>query len=169
MDDRVIDFEEYLEGRDPSRTYFGVWGGEGARAKFALPTWRAVNVIRASRAGLVYVEEVGAAAVPFFVLDLGSDDPRTDFSDRAFPPPHAPAPELHEDGTCVIVHLCEADGLTWYMVLDGSSDIEPLTALEREQLLFFAGECAGLLTHRGLATGEIGEDVASKTSTAEDA
>ena len=155
MDERVIDLLGYLEGKDSKRTHFGVWGGEGVRARFALPAWRAVNLVGASRAGLLYVEESGTPPTALFVLDLGSDEPRTDFSDTKLPPP-TETPRIIFEGTGEIsVYLCSVGPVHWYLVLSGGAwGRNRLDGEQREQLLFFAGECAGLLLHHGVGERE---------------
>ncbi len=181
MDEGVIDLSDYLDADGRGRGHFGVWGGDGVRARFALPTWRALNLVNAGRGGLVYLEgrdrsgpsaqgptlvpeappteptgppatsRQGPAPNPYFVLDLSSDRPRTDFSTAWFPESPGAPPVLHETEQTIVIHLCASDRLEWYLVLDGLPQTSPLDQAQREQLLFFAGECAGLLLHHGLA------------------
>jgi hypothetical protein len=151
MDERVIDLLGYLEGKGSGRTHFGVWGGEGVRARFALPAWRAVNLVGASRAGLLYLEDPERSPTTLFVLDLGSDEPRTDFSATKLPPPSETPRVLHEVPGEIVIYLCTVGNVPWYLALDGGSwGQRRLGAEQREQLLFFAGECAGLLLHHGV-------------------
>ena len=86
-DDDVIDLTRYLD-RDTlareagtKRASFSVFGGNGDRSRFALPIWRSIDLVGARRGALVSVPE-GAATDPRaeFVLDLGSDPARTEFS-----------------------------------------------------------------------------------------
>ena len=159
MDERVIDLRSYLEGKGSGRTHFGVFGGEGVRARFALPTWRAVNLVGASRAALLHVEELGTPPTTLFVLDLGSDEPRTDFSHLKLPAPSDGLPVLQEGPEEVVICLCTIGPITWYLALDGGSrGGSPLDGEQREQLLFFAGECAGLLLHHGVGDREYADD-----------
>lgn len=55
--DDIIDLGEYLRRRDEAekapRTAFAVWGGEGKRARFALPLWRIVYLAGGARGELV--------------------------------------------------------------------------------------------------------------------
>ena len=161
MDERVINLRSYLEGKGSGRTHFGVWGGEGARARFALPTWRAVNLVGASRAALIHVQDPGSPPTTMFVLDLGSEEPRTDFSHVNLPPLTDAPPVLQETPGLVVICLCCVGPATWYLALDGGSrGPDRLDREQREQLLFFAGECAGLLLHHGVGdqVGDQGED-----------
>ena len=84
---------------------------------------------------------------PLFVLDLAVEPARTDFelpemrSDIG-----GDAPELLEDGDVVAVFLGARKGKSWFLILDDRGEAsEPVTAGTREDLLFLAGECAGLL------------------------
>ena len=68
------------------------------------------------------------------------------------------APTVLEEGDAVTVYLGSREGKSWFLVLDdrGAAN-EPVTAGTREDLLFLAGECAGLLFFRELA--EAGEEL----------
>ena len=135
MDD-IIDLGDYLRRRDvpepAPRTAFSVWGGEDERTRFALPLWRIVHLAGGARGGLVWVP--------------AADERPSRL--RAF------------GGAGLAVHLGEQEGRRWYLVVAETG--ENPVAIEgrvRDDLLFLAGECAGLLFFRGLA-GEAsdGED-----------
>lgn len=159
MSDEVIDLGEYArrkeEEAEPVRATFAIWGGEGERSRFALPLWRAAYLASVSRAALVW-EPVGGASTalePFVVLDLGEEPARLGFpvelvdSVRMVRVP--PAMEVDDDGGAVF--LGERDERRWYLVLcDPVEDPEEAPTNVREDLHFLAGECAGLLFHRGL-------------------
>ena len=161
MDD-IIDLGEYLRRREEAekapRTAFAVWGGEGERARFALPLWRVVYLAGGARGGLVWIpgnEDHPSRLHPFVVLDLAEEPARTRFAptlvhglDRT------PAPTLRATvGTGVVVHLGEHEGRRWYLVVDEmGGETRPLDARAREDILFLAGECAGLLFFRGFAS-----------------
>src|SRR5262249_12726107 len=88
--DDIIDLGEYLRRREEAekapRTAFAVWGGEGERARFALPLWRIVYLASGARGGLVWVEAGEERPVrlnPFVVLDLAADPARTRFVPQA--------------------------------------------------------------------------------------
>jgi hypothetical protein len=159
--DDIIDLGDYLRRREVAekapRTAFAVWGGEGERNRFALPLWRVVYLAGGSRGGLVWVpvgQDPPSRLRPFVVLDLAEEPARTDF------PPSlvhgmdtAQAPvlrEMEQDG--LAVHLGDQDGRRWYLLVaevgDGTSTVEGRV---RDDLLFLAGECAGLLFFRGFA------------------
>lgn len=156
MDDQVIDLQEYLERRPESRrTSFAVWGGEGERSRFALPVWRAIYLVGGDRGALVWLDEHTDRAHSFFVLDLGSESPRTDFDlgildELRSSTVEAPRiADVNPGGAAV--YLGAKDGRSWYLVVDdGTLARESLTPRERDDLLFLAGECAGLLFHREL-------------------
>ena len=160
MDD-IIDLSEYLrrkEGADKGpRTAFAVWGGEGEGTRFALPLWRVIYLAGGARGGLVWVaadDERPARLNPFVVLDLLEDPARTRIPPslvRGIDTTQTPLlPELGEAG--LAVHLGEQDGRRWYVVVaEATEEVGPLEGRVRDDVLFLAGECAGLLFFRGLA------------------
>ncbi len=155
MDDKVIDIQQYLKtsSRGPGSA-FAVWGGEGEKARFALPVWRAVFLLGGERGGIVSLsQEGGGKPEAFFVLDLGEDPARTEFpslpvsllgSQEA--PATAPLP-----GGGAGIFLGEEEGRAWYLTVLGGEDRTSPSGRKWEDLLFLAGECAGLLFFRGLA------------------
>lgn len=175
MDDDVIDLTKYLDrskavsdigpGIDPgigfdggaSRGNFSVWGGDGERSRFALPVWRSIYLVGGGRGGLVWEDphETPAALKPFFVLDLGAETARIEFSyDLVADLETAEAPTVMEGSTGIGIFLGAREGRQWYLVLDDWAPTgEALQGGVREDLLFLAGECAGLLFH-----GELGLD-----------
>lgn len=155
MDEGIIDIQKFLNApvREGGRA-FSVWGGEGERARFALPVWRAVFLLDGNRGGIFHVA-VGRPerCTPFFILDLKQDPARTSF----FPPPasllaQAEAPALSaRAGGGVLVFLGEERGRKWFLEVEGGEDRILATGKRREELLFLAGECAGLLFFREFA------------------
>jgi hypothetical protein len=159
--DDIINLGEYLRRREvaekPPRTAFAVWGGEGERTRFALPLWRVVYLAGGARGGLVWVpsgDERPARLRPFVVLDLSEDPARTRFAPgliHGIDRNEAPIlRELGDEG--LAIHLGEQDGRRWYLVV--AETAERTSAVEgrvRDDLLFLAGECAGLLFFRGFA------------------
>lgn len=160
MDD-IIDLGEYLrrreEGEQAPRTAFAVWGGDGERARFALPLWRVVCMVGGTRGGLVWVpsgDERPARLRPFVVLDLSEEPARTRFAARLVHGMNDCAtPTLREEGDeGLTVHLGEQDGRRWYVVVDEIGDSKgAMEGRVRDDILFLAGECAGLLFFRGFA------------------
>jgi hypothetical protein len=157
-DDHVIDIRQYLAQKAGASfpRVFSVWGGEGGHSRFALPVWRAVNLLGGDWGGIVSLPsiEAGAEPCPLFVVDLKEEPART-------MSPLSPLPGLRarkapsvavgaESGLAVL--LGEGDGRQWFLrILGGRSGILP-EGKARETLLFLAGECSGLLFHRELAT-----------------
>ncbi len=154
--DHVIDLREYLKGKkEDRRGTFSIWGGEGERSRFALPMWRAIYLAQGDWGALLWGrdEHVPRKLTPFFVLDLKSDPARTDvdpqLADGLW---SGEAPQLleHPGGT-VLVLLGKRNGRRWFLAISGEGvDAGPEAAI-RDDLLFLAGECAGLLFHRDLA------------------
>lgn len=169
MDD-IIDLGEYLRKRDEAekapRTAFAVWGGDGERSRFTLPLWRVVYLAGGSRGGLVWApsgDDRPARLRPLVVLDLTEDPARIRFSaGLVHGMKEAPAPTLREKGEeGLAIFLGEQDGRRWFLVVDELGEPPPETAAggearARDDILFLAGECAGLLFYRGFAN-EAGE------------
>jgi hypothetical protein len=155
VDEGIIDIQKYLNpsGKEGGRA-FSVWGGEGERARFALPVWRAVFLMGGKRGGIFRVGGSGTGeCTPFFVLDLREDPARTSF----LPPPASllaqrEAPALsNRSGGGVLVFLGEEEGRKWFLEVEGGEERILATGKRREELLFLAGECAGLLFFREFA------------------
>ena len=87
------------------------------------------------------------------MLDLGEDPARSDFSDAcltgvsgAEQPGTAAA-----SGPWVTVYLGQIGGRRWYLTVDDLEEpVMDLRGRARDDLLFLAGECAGLLFYKGL-------------------
>lgn len=154
--DHVIDLREYLKGKKPDRRgTFSIWGGEGERSRFALPMWRAIYLARGDWGALLWGrdEHVPRKLTPFFVLDLKSEPARTAV-DVALAEGlwSGEAPQLveHASGPLTVL-LGKQEGRRWFLAIAGD-DRDPVVAPNvRDDLLFLAGECAGLLFHRDLA------------------
>jgi len=158
MSDEIIDIAQYLErdtGGSRSEAKFALWGGEGERSRFALPLWRIIYLAQAERGVILWRDAAGASAArPFVVLDLGSDTARVDIDDADLPEcREGEAPSLHDHAEAgLLVHLGTRNGRTWCLLVDGGGRrSEALTARNREDILFLAGECAGLLFLRDFA------------------
>ena len=161
MDDDIIDLTPYLArppGAAPeeeTRGFFSVWGGEGERSRFALPLWRSVYLVSGKRAGIVWTPSDGAlSGHSFFVLDLGAEPARTDFGELPLPGRGelTEPPMVFEEPDRVTIFLGSDEGRSWFILLDEREpESEKLEGKTREDLLFLAGECAGLLFYRELA------------------
>ena len=157
MSDHIIDIHQYLNrSTEKKEGAFSVWGGEEDRTRFALPLWRAVFLVGGDRGGIVCLPdgETGKPE-PFFVLDLGQDPARRDF----LPPPTSiihsnDAPAIARlPGGGVVVFLGGEGGKQWFLMVMGGEGEGPFSGRKREDLLFLAGECAGLLFLRDFAGG----------------
>jgi len=157
VSDGIIDLGEYLrrreKGEEPVST-FTLWGAEGERSRFALPLWRAVYLASGERGGILWDTPGGGPLRPFVVLDLGSDPARTDFEWHGAPgldagrvPEVLPAP-----GGSLAVYLGEEEGKRWFLLVTaGPAGTTELSGRDRDDILFLAGECAGLLFLRDFA------------------
>lgn len=155
LDEGVIDIRKYLKaGPGYGGKSFSVWGGDGERARFALPVWRSVFLMGGERGGIYYQQvEGGEECVPFFVLDLGQDTPRTSFSlppDSGLLDEEPPTLLIKEHGE-VVVFLGLEEGRRWFLEVVGGDSRGVEEGKQREELLFLAGECAGLLFFREFA------------------
>ena len=154
MDKKIIDIDPYLSGLSegaPGKT-FSVWGGEGMRARLALPVWRAIRLLGGERGGIVLLEEGKVDPRPFFLLDLLAEAARMDCTPDlldALLGKEAPAMAFGPGGE-VAVLLGWNGKSSWYLQVWGRDSGEPLDGGKREKLLFLAGECAGLLFFREL-------------------
>ena len=160
MTDEIIDITGYFK-REPSnelpRGAMALWGADGERSRFALPLWRVIHLAQAER-GMILWSGVDdhKHQTPFIALDLGADPARTDVPVDAIPRfgvEESPS-LLDRDGAGLVVYLGSEAGKLWTLFVDqGTERSGPLVASVREDILFLAGECAGLLFLRELAEG----------------
>jgi hypothetical protein len=159
MSDGIIDLTQYLNKEsgddDPPRGAFALWGADDERSRFALPLWRTIYLAQRERGSIVWRDPSdGGRPHPFVVLDLGQDPARLAFDDEAVP--------ATGDGEPPVLHDYHSGGLTiflgtrenrvWHLVIDGGDQrTQVLTPPTREDILFLAGECAGLLFLRDFA------------------
>ena len=159
MSDGIIDLGEYLrrkEGAKEPVSTFALWGAEGERSRFALPLWRSIYLAAGERGGIVWDTPGGGPLRPFVVLDLGSDPARTGFEWHGAPGLDAGrVPEvLAGPGGSLAVYLGEDEARRWFLVVVGAAGgVSEPTGRDREDILFLAGECAGLLFLRDFADG----------------
>lgn len=158
MANEIIDITRYFKREsvsDAPRGAMALWGADGERSRFALPLWRIIYLTEAER-GLIVWSDVGGDGVqtPFIVLDLAHEPADTDLDSETIP-----AFDLDEAPTLVdlggdglIIYLGSRDDRAWTLVVDGGhSRTTALSTRTREDILFLAGECAGLLFLRDLA------------------
>lgn len=162
MANEIIDLTRYLKREtegDLPRGAMSLWGADGERSRFALPLWRIIYLAQAERGVIVSRASEGEEDVlPFVALDLAQEPARTELTTEL--------PDLGDDRDTslldlgsegLVVHLGERAGRSWCLVVDGGGGrSEPLPPRAREDILFLAGECAGLLFLRDLADG-VGE------------
>lgn len=161
MSDGIIDFGEYRRRRDgptqPAST-FALFGADGERSRFALPLWRAIYLAAGDRGGVFWQNTEGGPLEPFVVLDLANDPPRTDFPwpESLEPGTHAPGLLTAPEGG-IAIYLGEEKERRWYVLVQKMGTSTPLpTGRDREDIMFLAGECAGLLFLRDFANGPVG-------------
>jgi hypothetical protein len=158
MADEIIDISRYLK-REPAsdlpRGSMALWGADGERSRFALPLWRIIHLAQAER-GMIISCELGRHRTPepFVVLDLGSDPARTEVDPEAMPRygvDEAPS-LLDREADGLVIFLGAGENRLWALLVDGDGErTDPLSVTLREDILFLAGECAGLLFLRELS------------------
>lgn len=153
MDEKIIDLTEYVDRRSEPETTFAIAGGDDERSRLALPVWRALYLLDGERAGLTWTRGKDEPLHTLFVLDLGAEPARTEFDfsmvagliDR-----DPPTVEVGE-GSAAIVLARDEEDRTWFLVVVGPDVGRSVPgSRDREDLLFVAGECAGLVIHRKL-------------------
>ena len=163
MADEIIDITRYLK-REPAadlpRGTMSLWGADGERSRFALPLWRLIYLAGADRAVISWADVARQDDPhPFVVLDTAADPARRDVDPDMIPPFQADESpslvDLEEEG--LVVYLGARAGRIWTLLVDGGEGRgEPLPRSAREDILFLAGECAGLLFLRDLADDDHG-------------
>jgi len=163
MADEIIDLSRIIEQRSDGRAPPGtmsLWGADGERSRFGLPLWRMAHLAGAERGVIFWLgrgQEGDSTPRPWIVLDTASDPARTELPVSVAACGAGRAAELHDLGAeGLLVCLGERDGRMWGILADGRRGASALTSRQREDILFLAGECAGLLFLRDLADGADG-------------
>lgn len=160
MSDDVINLGDFLERRDagaPAGT-MALWGAEGERSRFALPLWRVVHIASAER-GVIFWQDArtGSGPQPFVALDVARDPARLTLPADGIGLGEEGSSQLTDHGDAgLVVRLGTREGRAWGLLTDGRTERAHLSPREREDVLFLAGECAGLLFLRAFAD-EAGE------------
>lgn len=157
MADQIIDITRYLDRDDRDEPLTGaiaLWGVEGERHRFALPLWRVIHLSGAERGVILWRATSGdRTPKPFVVIDVARDPARLrlegswiarcETQERA---------TLHDLGAAgLLVYLGTRADRVWCLLAEGGTRDGPLDPKRREDILFMAGECAGLLFLRDLA------------------
>ena len=123
---------------------------------------RLATLVEADRAATVWVDEYGPGLVhPYVVLDLLSDRPRRAFSaeplrrawDSGVPGIlEVPGSQGRSDASAwtLAVPLGSDGTRSWFVVADSVTPRPPLSRAARDELMFLAGECSGVVLHRDL-------------------
>lgn len=160
MADEIIDLSQFIARRTggaPAGT-MTLWGADGERSRFALPLWRVVHLAGADR-GIIFWRRASdhSPAQPFVVLDIAEDPARLDVPETLATCAEDASAELHDLGQeGLVVCLGTKSDRSWGLLADGGTRRTPLSSRKREDILFLAGECAGLLFLRDFAE-EAGE------------
>lgn len=156
MADEIIDLSRIIarraEGAAPAGT-MTLWGADGERSRFALPLWRVVHLAGAER-GVIFWRRISDETPPrpFVVLDTARDPARLDVPASLAGCAEDASAELHDLGQAgLVICLGTKSDRAWGILADGGGRRAPLTSRNREDILFLAGECAGLLFLRDFA------------------
>jgi hypothetical protein len=158
MADEIIPISRYLERESEADVLpraIALWGVDGDRARFALPLWRVVHMAGGDRGVIVWRSLSGDRRPrPFVVVDLAHDPARLGIGGLPLECcDGGEAPTLHDLAPGgLVIELGTRDERIWCIVTDGGEPrAEPLDPKKREDILFLAGECAGLLFLRDFA------------------
>ncbi len=149
-DDHVIDLSAYLRARDGGEadaSPLALEGTDGERRRYVLPLWRMAYLASARWAGLVRRDPSGEAEA-VVILDLRQEPPRPEPPAGMRGPADADVPPTFkelEGGDLAMPLGVGPDGARWFVLVGDREDGGPVTE-RRDDLLFLAGECAGLLT-----------------------
>jgi hypothetical protein len=160
MSDEIIDITRYFE-RDPVEEVLprtiALWGADGERSRFALPLWRVVHLSGGDRGVILWRNTAGdRAPQPFVVIDLDRDPARLELDGSMVDCcESAETATLHDLGSAgLVVFLGQRNSRIWCLLAEGGEGRSaPLDPKKREDILFLAGECAGLLFLRDFADG----------------
>ena len=150
MADKIIDLSQFIgrhAGGDAAAGTLALWGADGERSRFALPLWRIVHLAGADR-GVIFWRRMSGdqTSRPFVVLDVAHDPARLDVPEAVSACQDHAAAELHDRGRDgLVVCLGTKHDRVWGLFAEGGARRPPLPSREREDILFLAGECAGLL------------------------
>jgi hypothetical protein len=158
MADQIIDITRYLDRDVEDEILPGtiaLWGADGERSRFALPLWRVVHLAGAERGVILWRRTTGDRTPhPFVVIDVGRDPARIHLDGgwlaRCEVQESATLHDLGADG--VLVYLGVRGDRIWCLLAEGGEGRQrTLDPKRREDVLFMAGECAGLLFLRDFA------------------
>jgi hypothetical protein len=150
-DESIIDLAEWVRARESESedpvSPLALHGVTGERRRYVLPLWRMAYLAQARWAGLLRESSTGIEAV--VVLDLRQDPPRTEPPGGIRPlgpSDRPPGIRVLGEGDLQLPLGQTPDGSRWCVTIsDRQRSVQP-EAPDREDLLFLAGECAGLLS-----------------------
>ena len=176
----VVSLDDYRYGRKARlRQTLALYGADGDRSELVARLWEVVEVVRADRAAVVWIDEYGPGMVHVHcLLDVGAERPRRAFAVEPLRnaweegiPGLLDQPDVAGDRDGIFPEaprsLCAvalgSDGVrAWFLVADARSPRSPLSEMAVDSLMFLAGECASLVLHQDLVESDLsGEGVPS--------
>ena len=157
MSDEPIDLIQYFHreqnAEGPSRGAFALSGANRERSQFALSLWQTIYLAEGERGAIVWRGIISDdVAYPFLVLVRNPAKLKVGQGEIPLPDDGEP-PALHgfiSQG--VTIFLGSRGDRNWHLVVDGGEKrLAGLSAKKREDILFLAAECAGLLFSRDFA------------------
>jgi tetratricopeptide (TPR) repeat protein len=160
----ILRLDAYRGRRDQRlRLAASLYRADASRSELLGHLARVATLLGADRAATVWIDEYGPGMVhPHVVLDLLSDRPRRCFSAdplrKAWEGGVPGVFESHgtgwvrgEGSAWTVAVALGSDGTrSWFLIADAVSPGRSMSRGARDQLVFLAGECSGVVLHRDL-------------------
>lgn len=168
----VVSLDDYRgERRARFRQTLALHGPDEDRAELVVRLWEAVDLVRADRGAVLWIDEYGSGIVHVHcLLDVAAEPPRRGFAldplRRAWEegiPGLLDEPDLTRSSDRILPRgprsLCAvalgSDGVrSWFLAVDSRRSRRALSERAAEYLMFLAGECASIVLHQDLVDAQ---------------